>query len=358
MNGEASRERSEAAQPDYSKLTFYEILEVNLSASQEEIKRSYRRLAVLYHPDKKDTGDARKMQYLNQAWCVLRDHESRKRYDAELARKQSNREGVLANLRRRQDEAKRTETENKRAALAEFKSFFLKSNANFKHVGRAENVEFAGIRVHIDEFGRRYLINKLGSKIPIPFQRIEVVEDSLVVGKVGEYDEYCIALNPENNEVSLPYRYINLVGGQIEAMASNSMFYQLNPETFQEMRQVPARANSENKQFRQKVNSLGIKISRDLSGNCYLADQNNGQPLEGADSFKHSNFIKVGKLFVVQGLLGWKWALNSRTGKMSGIFKDVYLDGQGRIIGSVGKTGFILDGDTGERTGYPIFVDN
>jgi len=34
------------------KKTYYEILEVDKKASQEEIKSAYRRLVMLYHPDK------------------------------------------------------------------------------------------------------------------------------------------------------------------------------------------------------------------------------------------------------------------------------------------------------------------
>ena len=34
------------------KKTYYEILEVDKKASQKDIKSAYRRLAILYHPDK------------------------------------------------------------------------------------------------------------------------------------------------------------------------------------------------------------------------------------------------------------------------------------------------------------------
>ena len=35
-----------------SKQDYYEVLEVNKNASAEEIKKSYRRLAMKYHPDR------------------------------------------------------------------------------------------------------------------------------------------------------------------------------------------------------------------------------------------------------------------------------------------------------------------
>ncbi|KAJ7598069.1 DnaJ domain-containing protein [Mycena floridula] len=49
---------------------YYEILEVEVKASQEEIKTSYRRLSLLYHPDKNTDKDAatRRFQKLNAAY--------------------------------------------------------------------------------------------------------------------------------------------------------------------------------------------------------------------------------------------------------------------------------------------------
>jgi len=59
---------------------YYKILGVDKSASQEEIKKAYRRLAHKYHPDKKG-GDEGKFKEINEAYQILSDGEKKARYD-------------------------------------------------------------------------------------------------------------------------------------------------------------------------------------------------------------------------------------------------------------------------------------
>ena len=59
---------------------FYEILGVGRSASKDEIKRAYRKLAHEHHPDK-GGGEAAKFKELNQAYEVLSDDAKRAQYD-------------------------------------------------------------------------------------------------------------------------------------------------------------------------------------------------------------------------------------------------------------------------------------
>ncbi len=62
---------------------YYEILEVTRTASGDEIKRSYRKLAVKYHPDKNpgDHAAEEKFKELGSAYEVLTDAEKRSAYD-------------------------------------------------------------------------------------------------------------------------------------------------------------------------------------------------------------------------------------------------------------------------------------
>jgi len=66
-----------------AKRCYYEILEVERSASDEVIKKSYRKLALQYHPDRNpDNHEAEeKFKEASEAYEVLRDSEKRRLYD-------------------------------------------------------------------------------------------------------------------------------------------------------------------------------------------------------------------------------------------------------------------------------------
>jgi molecular chaperone DnaJ len=62
---------------------YYEILGVSRSASREEIKKAYKKLAKQFHPDlnKEDSKAAEKFKEVNEAASVLGDDDKRKQYD-------------------------------------------------------------------------------------------------------------------------------------------------------------------------------------------------------------------------------------------------------------------------------------
>jgi len=64
------------------KRDYYEVLGVSKGASDDEIKRAYRRLAKKYHPDlNKEPGAAEKFKEINEANEVLSDPQKRQKYD-------------------------------------------------------------------------------------------------------------------------------------------------------------------------------------------------------------------------------------------------------------------------------------
>lgn len=70
------------SQFDYELSNFdpYEILSLETSATSSEIKRAYRKLSLLLHPDK-ETGDEKAFMKLSKAYQALTDDEARKNWE-------------------------------------------------------------------------------------------------------------------------------------------------------------------------------------------------------------------------------------------------------------------------------------
>lgn len=65
---------------------YYAVLGVTPDATPQEIKRAYRRLARLHHPDLHKEALDDHIKRLNEAYEVLRDPQKRANFDAQLAR--------------------------------------------------------------------------------------------------------------------------------------------------------------------------------------------------------------------------------------------------------------------------------
>ena len=59
---------------------YYTILGVETNATQDEIKKAYRKLSMKYHPDR-NNGDDTQFKELNEAYSTIGDETKRKQYE-------------------------------------------------------------------------------------------------------------------------------------------------------------------------------------------------------------------------------------------------------------------------------------
>ena len=64
-------------------MSFYKVLDISESASQDEIKKQYRKLSLIHHPDKNNNSkeSQEKFQKISEAYETLGDEEKKKIYD-------------------------------------------------------------------------------------------------------------------------------------------------------------------------------------------------------------------------------------------------------------------------------------
>jgi curved DNA-binding protein CbpA len=68
-------------------IDYYAVLEIEVTASQQEVKAAFRARALKWHPDRNRDQDTNLiMQKINEAYLILKDPEARGRYDREYER--------------------------------------------------------------------------------------------------------------------------------------------------------------------------------------------------------------------------------------------------------------------------------
>jgi hypothetical protein len=75
-------------------MNYYEILNVSNKASQVEIKKSYKKLALLYHPDLNNNINQEKFIMIKEAYDVLKDEKKRRKYDVSFSEEKENKENL------------------------------------------------------------------------------------------------------------------------------------------------------------------------------------------------------------------------------------------------------------------------
>ena len=73
---------------------YYEILGISQNATQDEIKKSFRNLALRYHPDKNRNSEESRQKFMKiiEAYEVLSDERTRKNYDYSSVNKKGSKE--------------------------------------------------------------------------------------------------------------------------------------------------------------------------------------------------------------------------------------------------------------------------
>lgn len=128
---------------------FYDILGVKPDATDEEIKKAYKKKALLYHPDKNTSPDAsEKFKAIGEAYSVLSDPEKRKHYDM-FGEKGVNDQNMNAS-----------------APFDLFKHFFGFQNENMKPQRKGSN------RIHKITISLNDLYTGITLKLPLERQRI------------------------------------------------------------------------------------------------------------------------------------------------------------------------------------------
>src|SRR2546425_11794113 len=71
------------------RMDYYEVLQIEVSATFEEVHKAYRSLAMRYHPDRNSTlGASSVMSSINEAYAVLSEPSRRRLYDEERSKTQ------------------------------------------------------------------------------------------------------------------------------------------------------------------------------------------------------------------------------------------------------------------------------
>lgn len=158
---------------------YYAILEIELSATQEEIKKAFKRLAIKFHPDKNLGIDTtQKMQLINEAYLFLKDTEGRAKYDEEYKfytqyekkKKQEQEQKKRYEEDRTQQERQNQRPEPEAEYFQEEYSFRDETLKNWMNNAREQSVDLAKETIEdlraMFKAGANAAVDKVGSMLP------------------------------------------------------------------------------------------------------------------------------------------------------------------------------------------------
>jgi curved DNA-binding protein len=127
-------------------IDYYKILGVNKNATQEEIKKAYRKLARKHHPDlnPNDKNAKSNFQQINEANEVLSDPEKRKKYDQYGKDWQHAEQFEKAEQNRKQSSGSFRKEYSGNQFEGDFSDFFESMFGGSARTGRSRQVKFRG----------------------------------------------------------------------------------------------------------------------------------------------------------------------------------------------------------------------
>ncbi len=142
---------------------YYSILEIQANASNEAIKRAYRRLSKLYHPDINPRG-GEQFKDINEANSILSDSEKRKVYDIKHKAAFSTRQNKNKSNQPKQKANNSPNNTNVKTDTASFTKTYTSNN------GIQSTIIVNGVKINVT--GKNTTVNVVNGKVIIETKNI------------------------------------------------------------------------------------------------------------------------------------------------------------------------------------------
>ncbi len=142
---------------------YYSILEIQANASNEAIKRAYRRLSKLYHPDINPRG-GEQFKDINEANSILSDSEKRKVYDIKHKAAFSTRQNKNTSNQPKQKANNTPNNTNVKTDTASFTTTYTSNN------GIQSTIIVNGVKINVT--GKNTTVNVVNGNVIIETKNI------------------------------------------------------------------------------------------------------------------------------------------------------------------------------------------
>lgn len=154
-------------------IDYYAILEIDETATQDEIKAAFRKQAIRWHPDRNSGKDTTiQMQRINEAYLILKDPEARQKFDAEYQRFKSYRE------QQRRAEKEYQYQQQQQSQQQQQRTNTHQQNKDENHERKAEYADYT----FVDETLKNWMNNARKQSVSLAQQTIKDFKGMVAVG--------------------------------------------------------------------------------------------------------------------------------------------------------------------------------